>query len=53
MDNNEFKLRFGKDRIKDLKEDKLKTRPIYQEIYKPKEGDKIASIPKEWKGGSE
>ena len=46
-------IKIGKERIKDLKDDKLKTRPIYQEIYKPKEGDKIASIPTEWKGGSE
>ena len=46
-------IKIGKERIKLLKEDKLKTRPIYQEIYKPKLTDKIASIPDEWKGDDE
>lgn len=39
----------GKDRIKRLKNDELKTRPMYQEVYKPSEKDKIAQIPEEWK----
>lgn len=35
-------------RIEQLKNDTLKTRPIYQEIYKPTEKDKVAQRPKEW-----
>lgn len=42
-------VEIGKERIEKLKNDELKTRPMYQEIYKPKEGDKIAQIPEEWK----
>ncbi|MGF7396244.1 site-specific DNA-methyltransferase (plasmid) [Thermoanaerobacterium thermosaccharolyticum] len=41
----------GLERIKQLKEDTLKTRPIYKKIYKPKPTDKIAQIPKEWTEG--
>lgn len=44
-------IKIGKERIKKLEEGTLKTRPIYQEIYKPKSGDKVASIPTEWKEG--
>lgn len=35
-------------RIADLKEGKLKTRPINKPIHKPSETDKIAQIPQEW-----
>ena len=36
-------------RIEDLKEGRLKIRPINKPIYKPTGKDKIAQIPKEWK----
>lgn len=42
-------IEIGKDRIAKLKSGTLLTRPIYQQIYIPKENDKISSIPKEWK----
>ena len=35
-------------RIDDLKEGKLKLRPINKPIHKPKATDKIAQIPNEW-----
>jgi len=35
-------------RIADLKEGKLRCRPIDKPIHKPSESDKIAQIPKEW-----
>ena len=38
----------GLKRINDLANDKLLTRPIYQEIWKPKPSDKVAQVPKEW-----
>ena len=38
----------AKDRIKDLKDGKLKTRPINKPIHKPSKKDKIARLPKEW-----
>jgi len=38
-------------RIKDLKEGKLKLRPINKPIHKPKPSDKIAQMPKEWQNG--
>lgn len=41
-------VKIGKERIKKLENDELITRPIAQEIYKPKAGDKIAQRPKEW-----
>lgn len=43
----------GLERIERLRGDKLKTRPIYQEIYKPTAKDKIAQIPLEWRGINE
>lgn len=43
-------INIGFERIDKLKNDTLLTRPIYQEIYKPKATDKIAQKPKEWKG---
>jgi adenine-specific DNA-methyltransferase len=35
-------------RIEDLKEGRLKLRPINKPIHKPNEKDKVAQIPKEW-----
>ena len=46
-------VKIGCDRIERLKKDCLKTRPIYQEIYKPKMNDKVAQIPLEWRNGDE
>jgi len=39
-------------RIKDMKEGKLKLRPMNKPIHKPKSTDKIAQTPKEWENGS-
>lgn len=39
----------GKERIKRLEKDELKTRPIYKEVYKPSEKDSAARIPEEWR----
>ena len=36
------------ERIRDLKEGRLKTRPINKPIHKPSRNDKVAQIPKEW-----
>lgn len=38
----------GLERIKKLTKDTLTMRPIYQQIYVPKETDKIVQRPKEW-----
>ena len=38
----------GHDRIAKLVNDQLLTRPIYQEIWKPKPNDKTSQIPQEW-----
>ncbi len=38
----------GLQRIQSLADDRLQTRPIYQKIWIPKPGDKIAQIPEEW-----
>ena len=43
----------GLNRIENLRKDELPTRPIYQEIYKPKFTDKIAQRPAEWDGDKE
>ena len=43
----------GLERIERLKNDTLKTRPIYQEVYKPTAKDKIAQIPVEWRDTNE
>jgi DNA modification methylase len=45
-------LEITEKRIQDLKEGKLKTRPINKPIHKPKANDKIAQIPLEWKNGN-
>ncbi len=41
-------VEIGLERIRKLGEDTLVTRPIYQEIWKPKPTDKVAQVPKEW-----
>ncbi len=40
--------RIANKRIEDLKEGKLKIRPINKPIHKPTDKDKVAQIPKEW-----
>lgn len=45
---NDKYVKIGLDRIKRLENDELVTRPISQEIYKPKKSDKVAQVPKEW-----
>lgn len=40
--------KIAKQRIEDLKEGKLKIRPINKPIHKPTGNDKVAQIPKEW-----
>ncbi|MCL2343752.1 MAG: site-specific DNA-methyltransferase [Firmicutes bacterium] len=39
----------GLQRIGQLQNDTLKSRPIYQQIYIPRPTDKVAQIPNEWK----
>lgn len=38
----------GEERIQKLKQDMLKTRPIYQRIYEPSGSDKVSTYPLEW-----
>lgn len=45
---DETYVEIGHDRIAKLVNDQLLTRPIYQEIWKPKPNDKISQIPQEW-----
>lgn len=42
----------GMQRIEQLQNNTLKTRPIYQQIHTPKPTDKVAQIPVEWKEDS-
>lgn len=42
-------VNIGLDRIERLKNDMLRTRPIYQEIYKPSGKEIVATIPDEWR----
>ena len=39
----------GVERIKQLRNDTLRTRPIFQEIYKPTGTESVARIPDEWR----
>lgn len=39
----------GRKRLEKLAEDDLPTRPIYQEIWRPKPTDKVAQVPEEWR----
>ena len=41
-------VNLAKERMNDLKEGKLKLRPINKPIHKPKTTDKISQMPKEW-----
>lgn len=41
-------INIGMKRIELLRDDALKTRPIYQQIYKPKATDKVVQRPEEW-----
>ena len=42
-------VNIGLSRVDRLKNDALKTRPIYQAVYVPKENEKVSQIPDEWK----
>lgn len=44
-------VRIGLQRINELRAGTLVTRPIYQQIYKPRPTDKVAQIPAEWREG--
>ena len=41
-------IEIGEQRIERLRNDELKTRPIYQEVYKPTGKESVAKIPEEW-----
>ena len=41
----------GLERIERLRGDTLKTRPLYQEVYKPTGRDKVSRVPDEWRTG--
>lgn len=41
-------IAIGEERIKKLRQDILKTRPIYQRIYEPSGNDKVSTYPLEW-----
>ncbi len=47
-EREEVYVNIGMDRIKQLQRGTLKTRPIYQPIWKPSPTDKIAQRPVEW-----
>ena len=42
-------IEIGLNRIERLRNDELKTRPIYQEVYKPTGKESVAQIPEEWR----
>ena len=46
---NQKYIDIGLERINQLEKGTLKTRPLYKEVYKPKNTDKIAQIPNEWR----
>lgn len=41
-------INIGQERISKLKDDSLKTRPIYQKIYEPSGTDAVSKYPTEW-----
>lgn len=47
--DNEY-CKIAKERIVDLKEGRLKSRPINKPIHKPNKKNKLSQIPKEWMG---
>ena len=48
IDKKEEYCQIAEKRIFDLKEGRLKIRPINKPIHKPSKNDKIAHVPKEW-----
>lgn len=46
--DNEY-CKIAKERIEDLKEGRLKSRPINKPIHKPNKKNKLSQIPKEWR----
>ena len=42
----------ARQRISDLREGRLKTRPIDKPIHQPSKNDRIARIPEEWREGA-
>lgn len=48
IDRDKEFCKIAKERIIDLKEGKLKTRPINKPIHKPDKKNKLSQIPKEW-----
>ena len=42
----------ARQRISDLREGRLKTRPINKPIHQPSKNDRIARMPEEWREGS-
>ena len=48
IDKEEAYCKLSKERIQQLKEGKLKLRPINKPIHKPSANDKVAQVPAEW-----
>jgi adenine-specific DNA-methyltransferase len=48
IDKEEKYCKVAKQRIQQLKEGKLKLRPINKPIHKPSPNDKVAKVPSEW-----
>jgi len=48
IEKEEKYVNLANQRMSDLKEGKLKLRPINKPIHKPKANDRIAQMPKEW-----
>ncbi len=48
IEKEEIYCQIAKERINDLREGKLKFRPINKPIHRPSANDKLARIPKEW-----
>lgn len=48
-DTEQSYVDIGLDRIHNLSEGTLKSRPIYQKIWTPSPNDKVAQVPEEWK----
>lgn len=49
IDRDEEYCKIAKDRIEDLREGRLKSRPINKPIHKPSKKNKLSQIPKEWR----
>lgn len=48
IEKEESYCAIAESRIRDLKEGRLKTRPITKPIHKPSKNDKVAQMPEEW-----